>query len=171
MRLVGIKTPLGTFAAYFSSRGLARLEFPSSHFERRAKISLSRCPGLSAPAPPPAVTQRWVRLTATALREALAGRTPGKMPALDWSGGTDFQRRVWTALRRIRPGQTRTYAQIAAAAGKPQAARAAGGACGANPIPVLVPCHRVTAANGGLGGFSAGLKWKRHLLAIEGVRC
>ena len=64
-------------------------------------------------------------------------------------------------------GQQRTYSEIAAKLGKPLASRATGGAGGANPIPVLVPCHRVVAANGGLGGFSGGLEWKRHLLAVE----
>ena len=108
-------------------------------------------------------------MTAAALKEALSGRAPKLLPPLDFSAGTVFQRRVWTALRRIRPGQTRTYRQIAGAAGKPKATRAAGGACGANPIPVLVPCHRVLASDGGLGGFSGGLNWKRRLLALEGV--
>jgi O-6-methylguanine DNA methyltransferase len=73
-------------------------------------------------------------------------------------------------MLRIAPGQTKTYAQIAAEVGKPDATRATGTACGANPIPVLVPCHRVVAANGKLGGFSGGLEWKRRLLGREGVR-
>lgn len=72
-------------------------------------------------------------------------------------------------MLRIPPGETRSYGEIAAALGQPLASRAVGGACGANPIPVLVPCHRVLAANGRLGGFSGGLDWKRRLLAIEGV--
>ena len=108
-------------------------------------------------------------MTAKALQAVLAGHAPGCLPPLDWADATVFQRKVWTALRRIPPGQVRTYAQVAADIGSPRAARAVGGACGANPIPVLVPCHRVIAASGGLGGFSGGLGWKRRLLDIEGV--
>jgi O-6-methylguanine DNA methyltransferase len=73
-------------------------------------------------------------------------------------------------MRRISCGQTQSYGEIAKAIGKPKAVRAVGGACGANPIPVLVPCHRVLAAGGKIGGFSGGLDWKRKLLAREGVR-
>jgi len=91
------------------------------------------------------------------------------MPPLDLSSGTAFQQKVWAALREIPSGKTRTYSQVADAVRKPLASRAVGSACGANPIPVLVPCHRVLPATGGLGGFSAGLEWKRRLLGVEGV--
>ena len=82
-------------------------------------------------------------------------------------GGTEFQRRVWRALAAIPYGETRTYGEIAAAAHS--VARAVGGACGANPIPIVVPCHRVVSAGGRLGGWSGGggLETKRRLLAFE----
>jgi O-6-methylguanine DNA methyltransferase len=86
------------------------------------------------------------------------------------SNGTTFQRQVWNTLRKIARGRTKSYGEIARAIGKPKAVRAVGGACGANPIPVLVPCHRVVAANKKLGGFSGGLDWKRELLVREGVK-
>jgi O-6-methylguanine DNA methyltransferase len=89
---------------------------------------------------------------------------------LDLSSGTKFQQHVWNALRRIATGRTKSYAQVAALIDRPKAVRAVGGACGANPVPVLIPCHRVLAANQGLGGFSGGLDWKRKLLAREGVQ-
>jgi O-6-methylguanine DNA methyltransferase len=73
------------------------------------------------------------------------------------------------AMRKISLGKTKSYGEIASAIGKPKAVRAVGGACGANPVPVLVPCHRVLAANKKLGGFSGGLDWKRKLLKLEGV--
>jgi O-6-methylguanine DNA methyltransferase len=76
---------------------------------------------------------------------------------------------VWRVLRRITSGQTWSYAELARAIGRAKAVRAVGNACGANPIPVLVPCHRVLAANEGLGGFSGGRKWKWMLLAREGI--
>ena len=73
-------------------------------------------------------------------------------------------------MRKISPGKTKSYGEIAPAIGKPKAVRAVGGACGANPVPVLVPCHRVLAANKKLGGFSGGLDWKRSLLTREGIK-
>jgi O-6-methylguanine DNA methyltransferase len=92
------------------------------------------------------------------------------LPPLDLSAGTKFQQRVWNALLKIPRGQTRSYGDIARAAGNVQAARAVGAACGANPIPVLVPCHRVITTDQKLGGFSAGLDWKRLLLWHEESR-
>ena len=111
----------------------------------------------------------WHRLATRALKQALAGREPGEWPPLDILAGTDFQRRVWAALRQIPPGKTSSYGAIARQIGRPKAVRAVGGACGANPLPVLIPCHRVLAADGRMGGFSGGLDWKRRLLAAEGV--
>ena len=81
--------------------------------------------------------------------------------------GTAFQEAVWAALRAIPAGETRTYAQLAAAAGNPGATRAAGGACGANPVAVLVPCHRALRSGGGMGGYAYGLERKRALLDRE----
>ncbi len=81
--------------------------------------------------------------------------------------GTAFQEAVWRALRDIPPGETRTYAQIAAAVGRPNAVRAAGSANGANPVAVLVPCHRVVRTDGSLGGYAYGLEIKQKLLESE----
>jgi O-6-methylguanine DNA methyltransferase len=161
MTVLKIKTQEGTFTAVFSECGLARLEFPQTKPAPSARNN-----GQSAPT---SQQRRWSRLTAAALQQVLAGKKPTALPPLDWSGSTAFQRRVWKALLHIAPGRTRTYLQIAADAGNPSGARAAGNACGANPVPVLVPCHRVVTANGELGGFSGGLEWKRRLLAREGV--
>jgi len=99
----------------------------------------------------------------------LQARVPGRLPPLDLEAGTDFQQSVWQALLRIPPGQTMSYGQVAQAIGRPKAVRAVGQACGANPIPVLIPCHRVVAAHGAIGGFSCGLDLKRLLLAREGI--
>lgn len=81
--------------------------------------------------------------------------------------GTPFQKKVWKALQTIPFGQTRTYTWVARKIGAPKAARAVGSACGKNPVPIWIPCHRVVSASGGLGGFSSGLKWKRFLLNLE----
>ncbi|NUS60163.1 MAG: methylated-DNA--[protein]-cysteine S-methyltransferase [Lysobacter sp.] len=84
--------------------------------------------------------------------------------------GTEFQRSVWRALSAIPFGQTRSYADIAHVIGNPNAVRAVGAANGRNPIPIVVPCHRVIGADGALTGFGGGLPTKRFLLAHEGVR-
>jgi methylated-DNA-[protein]-cysteine S-methyltransferase len=83
--------------------------------------------------------------------------------------GTDFQRRVWRQLEEIPYGETRSYAQIANAIGTPKAVRAVGAANGANPIAIIVPCHRVIGSNGKLTGFGGGLPMKQRLLELEGA--
>ena len=82
--------------------------------------------------------------------------------------GTPFQLQVWARLREIPPGQARTYGEIAARLGRPRAARAVGQACGSNPVALFVPCHRVIAAGGKLGGFASGTHVKKALLRHEG---
>ncbi|HIE50869.1 MAG TPA: methylated-DNA--[protein]-cysteine S-methyltransferase [Armatimonadetes bacterium] len=82
--------------------------------------------------------------------------------------GTPFQQAVWRACRDIPYGQVRTYGYLAAAVGQPRAARAVGQALGRNPVPLIVPCHRVIGAHGRLTGFGAGLAWKEELLRLEG---
>jgi O-6-methylguanine DNA methyltransferase len=86
---------------------------------------------------------------------------------LDLSGGSAFQRRVWQAILRIPYGRVRSYTWVAARVGGQRYARAVGNALGANPVPIIVPCHRVVASNG-LGGFTGGLRTKRRLLGLEG---
>jgi O-6-methylguanine DNA methyltransferase len=81
--------------------------------------------------------------------------------------GTDFQRRMWAAVAGIPYGETRTYAEIAFAIGKPKAVRAVGAANGANPLPLVVPCHRVVGSDGSLTGYGGGLDVKRQLLEME----
>ena len=85
--------------------------------------------------------------------------------------GTDFQKKVWEALKAIPYGETRSYAQIAAAAGNPKACRAVGGANNKNPLPVIIPCHRVIGADGSLTGYGGGLEIKRFLLNLEREKC
>ena len=81
--------------------------------------------------------------------------------------GTEFQRRVWTELTKIPRGKTASYSEIASKIGEPAASRAVAGACAANHVAVVVPCHRVVRADGGLGGFRGGVERKRQLLASE----
>jgi methylated-DNA-[protein]-cysteine S-methyltransferase len=100
------------------------------------------------------------------LREYFAGKRRNFTVPLDLAG-TPFQQRTWLELRRIRYGSTISYAQQAARMKKPRAVRAVGSANGANPIPIIVPCHRVIASDGSLGGYALGLGMKRALLALE----
>ena len=107
------------------------------------------------------------------VRAAVEAYFSGDTRALDSltvaTGGTAFQREVWAALRTIPVGETRSYGQLAAAIGRPSAVRAVGLANGANPVGVIVPCHRVVGANGTLTGYAGGLERKRWLLAHEAV--
>jgi O-6-methylguanine DNA methyltransferase len=159
---LSIATSAGQFVARYSGKGLAELDFPANG---RAELPLGQNAQQRVPTP----IRRWHQATVAALKNILAGRSPKKFPPLDLSNGTTFRRKVWNTLRKIARGQTKSYGQIARAVCKPKAVRAVGGACGANPIPVFVPCHRVLAANKKLGGFSGGLNWKRKLLTREGV--
>ena len=88
---------------------------------------------------------------------------------LDTTGATEFRRSVWTELTRIPYGRTKSYADVAAAVGNPRAARAVGTANKCNPIPILVPCHRVICSDGSPGGYNSGLGIKRSLLELEGA--
>ena len=155
-----ISTPDGSFLLCFTAKGLAGIRFPASGVPEDAP---ERMPGGSrAPA-------EWTALAREAILCVLSGRQPGAIPPLDLGAGTEFQRSVWAILRRIPPGRTRSYGEVAQELGKPGATRAVGQACGANPIPLLVPCHRVLAANRRIGGFSGGREWKQKLLEREGV--
>jgi AraC family transcriptional regulator of adaptative response/methylated-DNA-[protein]-cysteine methyltransferase len=154
-------TRAGKFTAGYSENGLAELNFPNP----KKFVAPKRSEGGRLPAK----IRAWHRATEAALKSVLAGRAPKKFPPLDLAG-TDFQKAVWNALRKISPGKTKSYGEIARAIGRPKAVRAVGGACGANPVPVLVPCHRVLAADGKIGGFSGGLDWKRALLAREDIK-
>lgn len=122
---------------------------------RRDGVRFTRAPRAAAPA-------------IEALRAYFAGQlTVFELP-LDTSAGTPFQQAVWRATARVPYGRCATYGQIAEAIGRPGSARAVGGAMGRNPTPIVVPCHRIVAA-GGIGGFTGGLRYKRALMAVEGM--
>ncbi len=146
---------LGPLTATFTPRGLARLEF-GSDAARGAE-------------PVRAASARVAKTLARELGSYFAKGEWRFKVSLDLAAGTDFDRAVWTALARIPAGETRTYGEVARMVDRPLAARAVGNACGRNPVPVVVPCHRVLAS-GGIGGFGLGLDLKRRLLDLEGVR-
>ncbi len=159
------RTPIGHCGIAWSERGIALLNLPeSSEVRTRARIQ-RRFPGAS-PAAPPSEVQGAIDAIAALLRGE-----PAALDAveLDMDGVPPFHRRVYEAARRIPPGATLSYGAVALRAGAPGAARAVGQALRKNPFAILVPCHRVLAAGGKLGGFTAngGLDTKRRLLELE----
>ena len=128
--------------------------------------------GGSRAAPTPLTNGRGdghLKAARSAVIAYLAGKARSFDLPLDLQGQPRFRLKVWEVLQRIPYGRVRSYGWVARKVGKPKAARAVGAACGANPVPLLVPCHRVVAGDGSLGGFSGGLGVKKRLLKLEGL--
>jgi methylated-DNA-[protein]-cysteine S-methyltransferase len=160
-------TPIGWFGIVWSERGIVGVQLPQKdEFATRARLR-RRFPE-AAEAPPPGEVQGAIDGIV-----ALLQGEPRDLSAvaLDEDGLPPFDRRVYQAARTIRPGSTLSYGDLAARLGEPGEAREVGQALGRNPFPILVPCHRVLAAGGKLGGFSArgGVTTKVRLLSIEGA--
>jgi len=158
-----VDSPFGTLHAASTKRGLVRVAFPEesieSVLERLARRLSPRI--VEAPASLDPVKRE--------LDEYFAGRRRAFDLALDWSLIGPFGRRVLRMTAAIPYGGHLSYAEIAAEAGSPRGARAAGNALGANPIPIVIPCHRVLRSGGALGGYGGGLDRKRYLLELEGA--
>ncbi len=158
-----VETPAGVFGAVLTSRGLSRLIFPGEPFEQCDTWVARWEPGASRSEDRGGLHRLGEQLTAY-----FEGRLREFSMLLDLRG-TPFQLRVWSALRQVGYGELRTYGQIASGMGAPQAVRAVGAANGANPVPIIVPCHRIIGSNGKLIGYGGGLEMKRRLLEVEGV--
>lgn len=163
VRFAAFKTSLGWIGVALTPRGILRLSYPAAHMGRALDAVAWRDGGEPAEG-----DQRVLRL-AQELEDFFQGRPVRFSIEADLSAGTPFQRRVWGTLLEIPWGETRTYRWIAGRVRRPRAARAVGAAVGANPIPFVVPCHRVVGSNGSLCGFAGGLALKRRLLALEGA--
>lgn len=158
-----VPTTAGTFGALVSPQGLARLTFPGE--------SLQVCQQFAS---------RWwpqgeiiaddgrLQPIVEQLQAYFRGQLRTFSLSLDMQG-TLFQRQVWAALQQVPFGETRVYAEIAASIGNPKAVRAVGRANGANPVPVVVPCHRIIGKSGKLVGYGGGLEIKQMLLQLEGI--
>jgi AraC family transcriptional regulator of adaptative response/methylated-DNA-[protein]-cysteine methyltransferase len=154
------ESPLGTMLVAATTRGICRITLGRTEPEVEARLREEFHAA--------AVTRDDEQL-APVVDEVLRridGEPPHEALPVDMRG-TAFQLRVWQELRRIPSGETRSYGEIAAAVGAPGGARAVGQACGSNPVAIVVPCHRVVAAGGGLGGYAWGLDAKRLLLGNE----
>ena len=161
IRFACFATPLGTVLAGATEKGLCSIKL-GDDARRLKRLLTEEFP--AAELVEDALPGLQEKIAAFIAGEASLARVP-----LDIRG-TVFQRRVWEALRRIPRGETRTYQDIARAVGAPDAVRAVGSACGANPVALAVPCHRAVRADGGLGGYAWGLQRKRRLLALEKKR-
>ncbi len=151
----GIDSPLGTLTLVASGEGLTHLLFPGETKE-----------------PPAGAESAAARRVLDAAERQLGEYFEGRRREFDLPlapAGTEFQRAVWFALSSIPCGDTTSYGELARRIGRPRAVRAVGAANGANPLPIVLPCHRVIGASGHLTGFGGGLPAKVKLLAIEGV--
>ena len=160
-------TPIGGCALVWGGRGLLGVLLPAAS-EAMTRRRINQHFALAREAPPPADVARTI-----ARIVALLNGAPDDLSdvPIDLAGVPAFHRRVYEVARGIAPGATLTYGEVALRLGEPHAARAVGQALGANPWPIVVPCHRVLAAGGKAGGFSApgGLRTKLRLLQIEGA--
>jgi methylated-DNA-[protein]-cysteine S-methyltransferase len=156
--------PIGRLLLATTGDGLIRVGYPNQDTEALLE-QLARVGG-------PRVREAPARRddARRQLDEYFAGERRRFELPIDWRLSRGFRREVLTACARIPFGETRTYTEMAAAAGSPRAFRAAGSALGSNPIPIVVPCHRVLQSGGGLGGYGGGLPVKERLLELEGVR-
>ena len=149
-----IASPVGKLRLVASEKGLVAIDVRSNTAQVKTSQNAS--------------AQAILLKTKKQLEQYFAGKRTSFDVALDLVG-TEFQVQAWRALCRIPFGQTISYGQQASNIKKPKAFRAVGSANGKNPIPIIVPCHRVVASDGSLGGYSLGLKMKKQLLALEGV--
>lgn len=148
---ITVDSPIGALQLVADSEGLTHIAFPGKH-DRSI----------------PNGANDVLRQAAAQLEEYFAGRRRTFDLPLH-AQGTEFQQEVWSALRDIPWGETRSYGDLARHIGREKAVRAVGAANGRNPLPIVVPCHRVIGADGSLTGFAGGLAIKRQLLALEGA--
>ncbi len=163
-RVLMFRSPWGWMGIVESEKGIQAIALPK---RSRGAVELDLKAQSSEP------WQRGESACLEAARRQLLDYLDGKRHTfeipLDLSQGTVFQRQVWRALQRVPYGKLRSYQWIAARVGGRQYARAVGNAVGANPIPIVIPCHRIVAQDASLGGFSGGLSMKRKLLSLEGT--
>lgn len=154
-----VETTLGPMLVAASDKGVCRLSFNEGRAALEQRFPQAR------------LVEGGAQFAALLDQVVAAVEVPGDYPHIPLDvKGTAFQEAVWRELRRIPKGETRTYAELAAAVGRPGAVRAAGSANGANAVAVLIPCHRVIRTGGALGGYAYGPEIKRRLLAREGVQ-
>ena len=158
-----VDSPVGPLLLAATDLGLVRIAYACENHEAVLQTLSDRIS--------PRILNAPTRLDATVreLDEYFAGRRQSFDIPLDWQLSAGFRRTVLNQLPSIAYGHTATYAALAQLAGNPKAVRAVGTACGTNPLPVVVPCHRVIRSDGAIGGYLGGVDAKRHLLALEEI--
>lgn len=158
-----LESPLGSLLVAVTPRGLVRIAYPGEEEDRVLEELAEQVSPRVLRAPERTDTVR------RELDDYFAGRRHDFDLPLDWTLVHGFATRILQATARVPFGSVVTYGRVAAEAGSPRAARAAGNALHGNPIPIVVPCHRIVPASGGLGGYGGGQQRKRYLLDLEGV--
>ncbi len=153
--------PIGTVFVAATDEGICRINFGSEKSFLKEIQSIYRDSLIVK-------NEQQLRPAISELRNYFSGIPSAFTLKLNLSG-TDFQKRVWKILRNIPYGKTASYKEVAAMIGSPNAVRAVGGACGRNPVPIIIPCHRVISSDRGIGGYSGGLRIKKALLKLEGI--
>jgi methylated-DNA-[protein]-cysteine S-methyltransferase len=161
MKFSCFEIELGWVAIICSEAGLVRMNFPVSD-ERSAIDAISQDMEVER-------NEDAFAEIKNALKDYFNGKSVDFNFPLDLSNYTSFQRDVWEAAKKIPFGQLRSYGWLAAEIHRPRASRAVGQALGDNPLPIIIPCHRVVRSDGSLGGFSGGLDWKKRLIRLEKV--
>jgi methylated-DNA-[protein]-cysteine S-methyltransferase len=157
------QSPVGEILVTRTEKGLNFITFPKNRWHRFLS-ALRRDENVNLKK-----DERKFLSLKKVLKSYFSGKKIRFKEPLDLTGGTAFQKRVWKTMLKIPSGQTRSYGWLARQVGGQSKARAVGTACGANPIPIIIPCHRVIREDGGLGGYGGGLAMKRKLLRIEGA--
>ncbi|MEY4526386.1 MAG: Methylated-DNA-[protein]-cysteine S-methyltransferase [Nitrospirota bacterium] len=163
-RAIVFKSRWGWMGISESGKGIDRIALPQTSKQRALAALREQASGVLVMEPSSQLEQAQAQVL-----DYLAGTRQTFDVPLDLSQGTAFQRQVWRTLLRVAYGKLRSYQWVATRVGGRQYARAVGNAVGANPLPIVVPCHRIVAHDATLGGFSGGLPTKRKLLTLEGT--
>lgn len=159
MPAISIATQYGTVKAILSKKGICSISFPRSKKKTRLQLQQEKTES----------DENLKKKFVSEIKKYFQSGTPVSDFPLDLSLSTPFQKKVYKAAQKIGHGKVRTYGWIAKKIGNPKASRAVGQALNKNPVPIIIPCHRVVAGNGDLRGFASGLGWKKRLLELEGV--
>ncbi len=160
LRYTAFNTSMGWMGVLGSTKGLLRTTLPQRSAQEAHQL-------LVASVNYATWSPRWFEDLTECLRAYFSGHKVAFPDRLDLSGATSFQREVWEVTRLIPYGETRSYAWVADQIKRPGAVRAVGQALTRNPLPIIVPCHRVLNIDGKLGGYGGGVEMKRHLLSLE----
>lgn len=165
-----INTAIGVIIVASTERGVCRIALPGEDEEKVVNDLVKKCGGVELV--DESVHGKLSEVNSLAEKELIAyfeGELKNFTVPVDLKG-TEFQIKVWREVMKIPYGEVRSYGYIAKAIGKPKACRAVGGANNRNPVPIIVPCHRVVGSDGSLMGYGGGLEMKRFLLKLEGIR-